>query len=211
MYHADFSELEEQKFTDGSDYHFSSTRGERSILQDLNTLPIPDNIKKKADFIYSSMTPQTRRNRIRNQLVFYCTYQAYRSLEINVDPGLLGKIFGLDRGQIQRCPSMFSKLQTGFDPGKRQMTPIDCLKLFCQEIELTQEGINSAVILAKNILRKDETLVQEHPPKTVAAGLFRYFTVINGISFDREIADITQRSQATIDAMYKRISLLDNN
>jgi transcription initiation factor TFIIIB Brf1 subunit/transcription initiation factor TFIIB len=209
MYHSDFSELEDNKFNDNSDYNFRS-KNERSILPDLSTYHIPEDIKKKADFIYSNMETQTRRNRIRHQLIFYCTYQAYRSLGINVDPGLLGKTFGLKGGQIQRCSSMFSKLQTGFDPGKQQMSPIDCLRLFCQEIDLAPEAIDSAVLLAKSILRKDPTLDQDSP-KTVAAGLFRYFAHINGIIFNKDITVITQRSQATIDAMYKRITTLDNN
>lgn len=193
---------------------------EHTIIPDLAQYKIPDNIKEGADVIFNSMNYQVHRKKLRTQMLFYCVYCAYRE-EFNknpcygngatgVDPFRLGKIFGLTSGEVSKCNSLFSPLQTGYRPPPSYKTPMEYLLEFHTNLKLSQDSINEIILFADCILKKDKTLFQENP-QTVAAGLLKYFTIINGIIMNDELlTNATGRSKATIDTMYRKISTIDN-
>lgn len=199
-----------RKFFDEYAGHVT-TKINRTILNDLKTLPYPDDIKNEADVIYNKMKYQVRRGKIRNQMIFYCVYCSYRELNREVDPIQLGLDFGLNHGDVQRCESLFSPLQTGYKPPCKDTSPLQCLSNYCEEIGLAKDAVDDIKILAKHIMLKEPSLYQENP-HTVAAGLLRYFVVMNGIIIDdpQKLKLITGRSTATIDNMYRLISSIDN-
>lgn len=184
----------------------------RSILTDLRNHTIPDDIKNQADVIYNKMRYQLRRKKVRDQLLFYCVYCAHLELGRDVDPVRLGLMFGLTSGEIQRCDSLFSPLQTGYRPPETTTTPLGYLPSYCNSLNLAEEAIDEIMRLAKSILEKDSSLFQEHP-QTVASGLLRYYLITNGIETDNlaTVPSVTGRSSATMDTMYKRIAAIDNS
>lgn len=187
-------------------------RSERSILPDLAHYHLTDDIKNTADVVYNKMKPQTRRGKVRTQMIFYCVYCAHLELNREVNPIKLGKIFDLTPGQVQKCHSMFAPLQTGYFPPASTTTPLRYLPDYCRDLQLSQEAIESINTLAQNILRKDQTLNEENP-QTVAAGILRYYVMINGIVMEdlQKLSEITGRSTVTIEAMCRRISNVDNS
>ena len=206
--------LDEQVFFgqyDEESQYCVAAKARRTILGDMKTYPIPDDVKNRADSIYNKMRYQVRRGKIRCQMLFFCTYCAFLELNRDVDPMLLGEIFGLTQGEIQKCDSLFSPLQTGYKPPSVYVSPLGYLPGYCEKIDLDENSIKELVTLSKSILDKDPGLTQENP-QTVAAGLFRYFIVTNGISVTdpRTVSEITGRSAVTIDCMYKKISIIDN-
>lgn len=184
---------------------------EHSIIGDLKCYQLPDDIKNKADSIYLKMIQRTRRKKIRKQLVFFCTYCAYLELGINVNPMSLGEQFGLTHGEVQRCGSLFSKLQTGYAPPVVDSTPLNYIPGFCESLGLTVETIEEISKIYKVVSSNDEGLSQENP-QTVASGLLKYYIETNGITMKdpKVISSVTSRSSVTIDAMYKRIAIADN-
>ena len=185
---------------------------ERSILPDLKQYAFTDDIKNEADVIYNKMRHQVRRGKIRSQMLFFCVYCSHLELNRDVNPIQLGKEFGLTQGEVQRCDSLFSSLQTGYRPPNRNASPLGYLPNYCHSMNLSHEAIDEIMKMSAIILRKDPTLYQENP-QTVAAGLLRYYTVTNGISTDdpQNITRITGRSSVTIDGMFKRVSTIDNS
>ena len=188
------------------------TTSTHSIISDLKSYSLPDDIKNKADSIYSKMIPRTRRKKIRKQLVFFCVYCAYLELGIDVNPMQLGTQFGLTHGEVQKCGSLFSKLQTGYTPPVVNSTPLNYIPGFCQDLGLGEDAIEQIAQIYEVVSSVDEKLSQENP-HTVASGLLKYYVITNGISLKdaNAISTITKRSSVTIDAMYKRIALADNN
>jgi len=185
---------------------------EHSILEDLKCYALSDEIKNRADAIYNKMKRQVRRGKIRFQLLFFCSYYAHVELGLDVNPIQLGAQFKLTPGQVQRCDSLFSSLQTGYKPPSINSSPLNYLPEYCRSIGFSQDAIDEIIAISKNILAKDSTLFQENP-QTVASGLLKYFIVTNGIIIDdpQKIISVTNRSLVTIDTMYKRISAIDNN
>lgn len=185
---------------------------ERSILPDLARYPLTDDIKNMADVIYNKMRPQTRRGKVRTQMIFYCVYCAHLELKREVNPVKLGKVFDLTPGQVQKCHSMFAPLQTGYFPPALTTTPLRYLPDYCRDLQLSQDAIEFINTLAQNVLRKDQTLNEENP-QTVAAGILRYYVMITGIVVEdlQKLSEITGRSTVTIEAMCRRISNVDNS
>lgn len=183
----------------------------RSILPDLKPYLLPDDIKNKADAIYNIMFEKTRRKKIRKQLVFYCTYCAHLELGIEVNPVKLGEIFGLEHGDVLKCPSLFSFLQTGYSPPDITSTPMTCIKDFCAALDLSNDAVEQIRSICDNVMKRCPDISQENP-QTVASGLLKYYIFTNGIELKEPnmIATVTKRSNVTIDAMYKRIAIADN-
>lgn len=185
---------------------------ERSILIDLKTMPFTDDIKNQADVIYNKMKPRVRRGKIRLQMLFFCVYCAHLELGRMVNPLQLGLLFGLNAGDVQRCDSIFSPLQTGYKPPYTSTSPLRYLPDYCRAIGLADETISEIMTASSAILRKDPSLYQENP-QTVAAGLLRYFTITNGITNDdpQKIVKVTGRSSVTIEGMFRRVATIDNS
>lgn len=204
----------EQKFCGG----FSElgghvmTNNERTILPDLKSYLYTDDIKNQSDVIFNKMKYQVRRGKIRNQMLFFCVYCSHLELGLPVNPIQLGADFKLTSGEVQRCDSLFSPLQTGYKPPATNVSPLGYLPDYCQNMDLSQDAVEEIMKISTNILRKDHTLFQENP-QTVAAGLLRYYTVTKGIVTDdpQKITRVTKRSNVTIDGMFRRISTIDNS
>lgn len=204
---------DEKSFYSGfGDWVHISNKKEHSILPDLKEYHFDDDIKNKADVIYNKMYYQVRRGKVRLQLVFYCTYCAHLELKRNVNPIQLGSIFGLTSSEVQKCYSQFSYLQTGYRAPSKNISPIELLPGYCEKLNFSQEAIDDIKKLSTNILKKDPTLYEESP-QTVASGLLRYYSLMNGITLENsnDLSKITSRSMVTIENMYKRISVIDNN
>jgi hypothetical protein len=209
-----YSDTSDDLFFDGNDgkSHGTSFKGERTIIPDLKDYPFTDDIKGEADVIFNKMHYRVRRGKIRTQLVFYCVYCAYIELDINVNPVQLGRIFGLSPGDVQKCDSKFSPLQTGYRPRSTFTSPLKYLPDYCKQLELTEDAVLEITQLATDLLRKEAALFQENP-QTVAAGILKYYTETYGISNDdpQKIAKVTGRSNVTIDGIYRRIATIDNS
>lgn len=208
-----FDTAEDQQFFGGYGEfgHVISHTG-HSILGDLQQYSEPEDIKNQADVIYNKMIYRVRRGKIRDQMLFYCVYCAYRELNRDVNPVHLGAKFNLTPGEVQRCDSIFSPLQTGYRPPSTNTSSVRYLPEYCRQMDLSDDAISEVVALSQNILRKDPTLSQENP-QTVAAGLLRYYIVTNGIVCDdpQRITKVTGRSTVTIEGMFRRIATIDNN
>lgn len=203
----------EQRFCNGyNEWGHVMSRSEHTILPDLKPYPFPDDIKNQADVIYNKMKYQVRRGKIRFQMLFFCTYYSHVELGRDVNPIQLGAQFGLTQGEVQRCDSIFSPLQTGYRPPSTNTSPLGYLPDYCQNMQLSQDAIEEIMRMASSVLRKDPTLFQENP-QTVAAGLLRYYTVTNGITTDdpQRVARVTGRSNVTIEGMFRRIATIDNS
>jgi len=202
----------EQSFCGGyNEWGHVVNRVNRSILPDLKPFLFPEEIKNQADVIYNKMKYQVRRGKIRSQMLFFCVYCSHLELALEINPIQLGSQFSLTQGEVMRCDSLFSSLQTGYKPPSKNASPLGYLRDYVERMDLSSDIINDVLIMSNNILYKDHTLYQENP-QTVAAGLLRYYTITNGITTEdpQKITHVTGRSIVTIDSMFRRICTIDN-
>lgn len=203
---------EDTKFCNGyGDWGYVINHNEHSILPDLKTFQFPEDIKNQADVIFNKMRYQVRRGKIRIQMLFYCVYCAHLELNRDVNPIHLGALFGLTQGEVQRCNSIFSPLQTGYKPPSVSISPLTYLPEYCQIMRLSGDAVDDILLMSRRIVDKSPALMEENP-QTVAAGLLKYYIIINGITNEDPhiINTITGRSNVTIDTMVAKIANIDN-
>lgn len=186
----------------------------KTILNDLNNYKFSDkfsdDIKIRANYIYSKMNSSTRRANKRKLLLFFCVDSAYKELGIPVNPSDLGKIFELTNGEMKKTSSLFCYLQTGYKPVVRTISIYDYVPDYCHKLGL-DDHIDNIILLYENIITKDKELLQQ-VRQTLSAGLVKYYLIINGIELNDKTAlsRVTERSDTTIDTMYKKVAEIDN-
>jgi hypothetical protein len=191
--------------------HDYSKKTVRSILPDLIEYnQFSEDIKNRANAIYMQMKHNTKRAKKRKLLLFFCVYSAYKELGINVNPSDLGHIFNLSSGELQKTESMFSHLQTGYKPVCNVRTIYDYISDYCIKIGM-EEFIPNITLLCQTILLKNKDLSQASC-QPAAAGMIKYYMTINGIELSNKnaLAEAADRSDTTVECMYKRICAVDN-
>ena len=191
--------------------HNASKNNDRSIIKDMESIAIPDEIKIKAEEIFGKLNSATKRGNRRKQLVFFCIYNAYNELQYPQDPKQIAILVGIKNSEMTKALSMFSEAQTGYKPPSIQITALDLLPQYCVNLGLREDAVLDVLAFANKILQIDLELNETFPQK-VAAGILLYYATINGIKVDKkEYAKMIQLSEVTINSMYKQVARLDNS
>jgi transcription initiation factor TFIIIB Brf1 subunit/transcription initiation factor TFIIB len=193
----------------------SAGKSRRSILTDMEGIPLTDDIKNKAESIYKNMTSSgVNRKRKRKYVVFYCLYEAHRELHLTVDPRALAQSIGLSKGDVTKAVSMCSPMQTGYRPVAETTSPLQVIPILCEKFSISQDALRSIIDTGTRVLSNDsggDDRLMESSPLAVAAGIIKYHFDINGVPIKgKEFASTVSFSEATINQMVKRISLVDN-
>lgn len=193
-------------------------QGKFSILKDLEPYPFMTMIKTKANEIYNKMHYQTRRGKIRVQLLYHCTYNAHLELyndglldEIPV-PDELGEIFKLTSEEVQKCDSLFSYIQTGYEPLSIELNPRSYYKKWCdtKELRLSEDHLVDLIEFSEYITSLDKSLLQNHP-RTVASGILKFYLERSGFLVEsKDLECVTKRSNVTIKGIYDQVSRIYN-
>jgi transcription initiation factor TFIIIB Brf1 subunit/transcription initiation factor TFIIB len=90
------------------------------------------------------------------------------------------------------------------------ITPIHYLPDYCTKLGFSDATKEMVYELAKNIMEKDKSLMEESPQK-ISAGIIQFFMVMNGIQFKKkEFAKMFGFSEVTINNIFKRIVAVDS-
>ena len=189
---------------------YTFTKRVHTILDKLQKYPsISEEVRNKADVIYNQMHVKQHRSIKLVQLCYWCCYCAYLELNQDVNPQELGKVFDLTATEISRCGSLFSSLETGYQPPKGLTTPLNYLPGFCGELKFTDDARDQCLAMADRIISKKPTLLHE-PPRNVACGLLKYYLIINGLQVD-DLRAVVGLSDSTVNLWYKVVENIDNN
>jgi transcription initiation factor TFIIIB Brf1 subunit/transcription initiation factor TFIIB len=183
----------------------------RTLIQDLKALDFPDEIKKQANQIFMSMNCPTKRSKKRKLLLFFCIYSAYMELGIPQIPNIIAKKVSISPSEVSKAMALFSESQTGYHPPYVLITPLHYLPEYCAKLGFTDTTKELVYQLAKQIMEKDKTLMEESPQK-ISAGIIQFFMVMNGIQFKKkEFAKMFGFSEVTINNIFKRIVSIDSS
>jgi transcription initiation factor TFIIIB Brf1 subunit/transcription initiation factor TFIIB len=183
---------------------------DRSILADLDKIPIGDEIKLQAEHIFKQLEVGTRRGGKRKKLLFYCIYNAYKALGILEDAKTVADLVGIPYTDITKAFSLFSEGKTSYRAPITFRTPSDFIQRYYSEAGLGAESLPALLALCEELLRLDPDLYESYP-QVVAAGIILYYLTINGVAVNRtDFAKIFGKSPMTIAKMYKRVSAVHN-
>jgi transcription initiation factor TFIIIB Brf1 subunit/transcription initiation factor TFIIB len=182
----------------------------RNLISDLKALDFPDEIKKTANQIFMTMSCPTKRSKKRKLLLFFCIYSAYMELGIPQIPNLIAKKVDISPSEVSKAMALFSQSQTGYHPPHMLITPLHYLPDYCAKLGFTDSTKEMVYEMAKQIMDKDKTLMEESPQK-ISAGIIQFFMVMNGIQFKKkEFAKMFGFSEVTINNIFKRIVAIDS-
>jgi transcription initiation factor TFIIIB Brf1 subunit/transcription initiation factor TFIIB len=183
----------------------------RTLIQDLKSLDFPDDIKKTANQIFMSMNCPTKRSKKRKLLLFFCIYSAYMELGIPQIPNVIAKKVNISPSEVSKAMALFSESQTGYHPPYILITPLHYLPDYCTKLGFTEPTKELVYDMAKKIMDKDKSLMEESPQK-ISAGIIQFFMVMNGIQFKKkEFAKMFGFSEVTINNIFKRIVAIDSS
>jgi transcription initiation factor TFIIIB Brf1 subunit/transcription initiation factor TFIIB len=183
----------------------------RNLVSDLKPLDFPDEIKKSANQIFMSMNCPTKRSKKRRLLLFFCIYSAYMEIGMPQIPNTIAKKVRISPSEVSKAMSLFSESQTGYHPPNLLITPLHYLPDYCSKLGFTDSTKEMVYEMAKNIMEKDQSLIEESPQK-ISAGIIQFFMVLNGVQFKKkEFAKMFGFSEVTINNIYKRIVSIDSS
>lgn len=190
--------------------HSIPKSADRSIMNDLEKLNLPEDVKLEAERIFHRLSTSTKRGKRRKKLLFYCIFNAYNMLGQPQDPKFIAELVDISPTEMTKAFSMCSEIQTNYRPPNIHKTPLDFLPQHIQRVGLDSTCTDDIMALGSEVLLKDPELY-EHYPQVVAAGILLYYLTINGISVDKKkFAELFRRSEMTIVKMFKRISQVHN-
>lgn len=177
------------------------------MLSELVNYNINDDIKNRANDIYTKMNTGIHRGMKRKKLIFYCLYHAYKQFGIIEDPKNIARIIGLPEKDICKALSMFC----GKVNEKLYLTPYDYIRKFHEELKLQQETLDLILIIAEEIFKIDPSLLDEYP-QSVAGAIILYYLNINGIAIDKkDFSKMIGKSIVSINKLLKRVMIAHNS
>lgn len=179
----------------------------KNILKALDEFPLDDEVKFKAQEIFSRLDCGIYRKNNRRKILFYCVYMAHKELDKHCIPLELAKVFNLKQGDLQKFPGIFfSEFSSQKNSYSSEELTFSYIRKFALEFSFTPESLEDLLLLAKQVIKKDPSLLEEHP-NTLASGFLMYYMKNHGVKLKNknELKSITNRSITTIEKIYKKI------
>jgi len=182
----------------------------KDITNELIHYDFDSEIKESANKIYKSMNYKIRRDKKRLALIQYCIFCAYLELNRFIDTNELQNKFGNKKPKINKIFGYFKPVYTGYQPKYSYVSPLNYIKIFCNNLNFSDELINDIMNFSNRIIKKLEVQINIIP-KTLSTGIIKYYIITNGININNnKIREITYKSNATIEKIYKLIARIDN-
>jgi transcription initiation factor TFIIIB Brf1 subunit/transcription initiation factor TFIIB len=181
---------EDTRFFDDSTVVLSNDRkAPKSIRKELDLLPLPDEIKDRADRIYAyKVGDNTYRANVRQEVKFSCIFEAYKEAGIIRDPNEIAQMLGIKRKGmsrgIMRCSSLFTGKASLSD--QPSLTAMDLVPEMLARCGIQAEECHLEDMVRIYVYVKDRSeLLNRSKPQSIAAALIFYYT--STIVLDRKI------------------------
>lgn len=178
----------------------------KSILKDIDSLALPDEVKKTADRIFADLELSTKKGTKRKRLVFYCLHQAYIELEHPNDPKKLADLIGMNRNEMTKALTMGSSRRT-YIPSSIYRIPSDYINEYVKTIGLDTDSTGHVKGLCEEICQKDESLLEENP-QLVASAILYVILTNDGMVLDVSLyATLLRVTHSGLARMIKKVNM----
>ncbi len=189
--------------------------GTKSILPDMETLPLDTEIKQEAERIYIEMNRPTRKDKTRLELVFACLHFAYAKRNQISSSKELANIVGIDPSNISKIIGKFSLSKVGYHFEQRFYEIKEYIKFFAGKINLPFRTLGMSIGIGSGLVEKHPDL-EELQPDLVASAIIIYAisTITNSTEVIRtrknHLMKLVICNQKKLDQMIKTIADYDN-
>lgn len=152
-----------------------------NVNEAISALGFPDDIEIKAREIYGSFSPEIKKTKRVNKIVFLCVSEAHKALHVVYDPIELAKLLKINKvnniiKEAARC---------GYRPILCHYEPNDWLSCFMKKIGINPAHRNNIVTMI-NLTLETFPNVNEKKPQAIAAGAVAFFATINGYKYNED-------------------------
>ena len=151
----------------------SSASGKKTIMNDLDKLEVPDDVKAKAEMIYNLTTNKKSRGGIRKGVVAACIFHAYIELGEAKDIQYIAKILGVKKNLVKKALNNFDEKEKEYKSIDVFHYPHEFTRHYLREMEMSfnSDEINKHI---NEMLQKDSELLEFLPQNVSAAGIVHY-------------------------------------
>ena len=185
-------------------------RKRKSIYKELDSLSIPDNIKKKADEIYAKMEISVKRGQPRLQMIFACVCYAHRELKIPHNLRKIAHNISLNTDKIPESFKLYSFIRTGYKPHVYRQTYQDHIPIFYKFTRLREGEEDNIIRIGKSVTNNKKSLLAKDPV-CLAGSLVMYYMQIRGLEENNEIINEIGLNHATVNNMISEIAIAYNS
>jgi len=189
----------------------NNLRKKYPIEDELRKYNLPERIIYQGNYIFlEKMNIANRNGSQKTQLLFFCVYSAYKELNTFIDFHELAQIFKLTPKKARKAITLYDNFNTGYIAPVNIYSPLDLIVDYCKKLNLDNSLASQALLFAKDLLENSCKELRQENYSTVAAGILSYYLQQIGCVKSKEIFNISNLSQATINLMRDRIISLDN-
>ena len=203
----DKNQTDVQQTTGNKDHYFFRKSNEKSIYNDIKHLNIPDNVKDKANEIFTEVCEKkTKRSTKRKSIIFGAVYNAYK---LNNDPRTfesLRPMFDITRKDAANGLKFISEHISKDSPIRTiYITPEHIIKDFMTKFNATRTQIEDVVDIYRSVKSKSGIL-NRSKPQSVAAGVIYYYIIHNDKKIPiKEFTKKVNLSELTINKISKEV------
>jgi transcription initiation factor TFIIIB Brf1 subunit/transcription initiation factor TFIIB len=200
---------DDRQATDPTRVQYRKT-ADKGIRKYLERLGISADIAELADKIYTEVTNgRIKRNELRKQISFGCTFEAYRIKGKPRSPEGLQKKFGLDwKGSSQGITWVRVRMSKDLRTQANQLTPEHIIPDLMKKLNCTQEHIDMVVSLYNKLGNGSSILRRSNPP-SISIAIVYYYLRRKGTDIELEVySRIMELSHTIVLRLAEEISRL---
>lgn len=180
-----------------------------SIRAELDQYNLSDEIKERAEEICEMVFKKNVRKDNRTNLLFYCIYEAFKTINESVNPYEIGKMLGMDRKQMVRAINQNTFM--GHRHKNVLSDPTRFFEMLIRRTPLTSDEVKPIIETYDIVIEADQK-IKEGSPILVSAAVVCFHMKTNGVTnegmtFDESIdffcAENNLKKENVIDLMKK--------
>ena len=186
----------------------TDTSASKNILQEIASLNFSRTILNKACEIYGWLAlKETPRGIHRKKVICYCIFQAPIELEEGIiDTCEIAKVLGMNFNQAKSAVDNRPPLKKGFRPKSPTVSLVATMKSYATDaLFLPEDIVTSMEIIFRELLQKNQSLVNEQHKPLVAAFIICYIRH-NSMEVDEvKLAETFHLGKSTIQPKYRLV------
>ena len=154
-------------------YNKAPKQGTKSILPDMESIPLGKEIKQEAEKIYIEMDRPTRKDKTRTEMVFACLHFAYAKMNILHSSKELALLVGVDPSNISQIVGKFSLSKVNYHFEQRFYGIGEYIHFLGKKIQLPNSTLNMAIEIGCSLEERVQK-IEELQPDLIAGAIIIY-------------------------------------
>jgi hypothetical protein len=183
----------------------------KTFQQELDELPLTEDIRVKALEVYARVAPDTgtRRCNVRRKLIFFTVYCGNLEAGKIVAPAEVAHMVGINPSEAAQALKQFSAPRTSYVIPTVHTRPVDLIAQYARTLRIREDLLPEIEAMCQRLTDAPE--FHKMHPQPVAAAVLRYYMELNGLSTDVP-AFLVQfdTTRLALDKAYERVVMRDN-